>query len=141
VSAQDRNEGKAGISDLTVIAFITSFLLPLVGWILGFRARKQIVDSEGRFTGRPFATAAIWIGGILTSAWIAMFAMMGISAHFNDNGFGWAHHTSMHQRFIQDNTGDNGYSNGFNNGFRGGMMGQQFDPNQDGTSTSGTNNN
>ena len=65
MSKQERNEGKSGISDLTVIALVTSFLLPLVGWIVGFRARKQIVESEGKFVGRPLATAAIWIGGIL----------------------------------------------------------------------------
>lgn len=132
MSKQDRNEGKSGISDLTVIALVTSVLLPLVGWILGFRARKQIVESEGRFVGRPFATAAIWIGGILTSAWIAMFLLMGIGANFNrdDNGLGFMHRHGLHQMWDRNTQVD---PNQGDNGFGGGMMGQ-FDPNN-GTNT------
>ena len=50
MSKQERNEGKAGISDLTVIALVTSVLMPPVGWVAGFKARKQIEDSENKFT-------------------------------------------------------------------------------------------
>jgi hypothetical protein len=121
MSKQDRNEGKSGISDLTVIALVTSFLLPVVGWILGFRARKQIVDSEGKYVGRPFATAAIWIGGILTSGFIAMVLLMSVGGN-DDDGFGWMGHHRMHQGWtayqpLNSNTGAD------NNFFDGGMMG------------------
>ena len=123
MSKQDRNEGKSGISDLTVIALVTSFLLPVVGWILGFRARKQIVESEGRYVGRPFATAAIWIGGILTSAFLAMVLLMGIGASLGSHdgdGSGWMNHNRMHQGWFNGGTNDGG-----------GMMGGFNDPQQD----------
>jgi hypothetical protein len=86
MSKQDRNEGKSGISDLTVIALVTSVLLPLVGWILGFKARKQIVESEGRYVGRPFATAAIWIGGIITVGWVGMVGLLILGSAVSNDG-------------------------------------------------------
>ncbi|MEI8223318.1 MAG: DUF4190 domain-containing protein [Actinomycetes bacterium] len=130
MSKQERNEGKAGISDLTVIALVTSVLLPLVGWILGFRARKQIEQSEGKFTGRPFATAAIWIGGILTIGWLAMFAMMLACAGVNNNddgqfGRGGFQHMGMGNHRAFSNNGNQGYQN--DNGFPGGP-GMMFQP-------------
>jgi hypothetical protein len=121
MSKQERNEGKSGISDLTVIALVTSVLLPLVGWIVGFRARKQIVESDGRYVGRPFATAAIWIGGILTTGWLAMFLMMGISASLNHDDNGFMHRAGIHQgwnRNAQVDPNQNG------NDFGSRMMGQ-----------------
>ena len=109
MSKQERNEGKAGISDLTVIALVTSVLMPPVGWVAGFKARKQIEDSENKFTGRPFAVAAIWIGGILTTAWIGMFAIMAITAGVNDGGdrgFGRGGFGHMGNYRMFDNNGD-----------------------------------
>lgn len=129
MSKLERNAGKEGISDLTVIAFVTSFLVPLVGWIAGFKARKQIEESEGKFTGRPFATAAIWIGGILTIGWIAMIALMGLSGMHNggDDDFnrGGFRHMGNYQNF--DNNQGAPDANGFPGGP--GMMFQP-DPNQ-----------
>jgi hypothetical protein len=109
MSKQDRNEGKSGISDLTVIALVTSVLLPLVGWIVGFKARKQIVESEGRYVGRPFATAAIWIGGIITVGWIAMVGLLILGSAFSHDGMndmgrghmhrGWANYAPQDPNF------------------------------------------
>lgn len=129
MSKQERNEGKSGISDLTVIALVTSILLPLVGWILGFRARKQIVESDGKFVGRPLATAAIWIGGILTSAFVAMVLLMSFGGH-GDDGDGWMHHNRMDRGWTSyaPSHGDNNDAPGFGHGMMGGF-GQ--DPSQD----------
>ena len=128
MSKQERNEGKSGISDLTVIALVTSFLIPVVGWILGFRARKQIVESDGNFVGRPFATAAIWIGGILTSAFVAMVVLMSFGASGDRDGFGWMNHDRMHRGWTsyQSQGGDQN-GNEFGRGMMGGF---QQDPNQ-----------
>ena len=142
MSKQERNEGKSGISDLTVIALVTSFLLPLVGWIVGFRARKQIVESEGKFVGRPLATAAIWIGGILTTGWLAMFLVMGIGGSMNhdDHPFGFMHHSAMSRGWNDNGQLDpNGPRNGLGNNFGRGMMGQ-FDNNGTGTDNGTTTN-
>jgi hypothetical protein len=128
---QERNEGKAGISDLTVIAFVTSFLFPLVGWILGFRARKQIVDSDGKYSGRPFATAAIWIGGILTSGFVAMVLLMSFGNKDGD-GFGWMNHHRMHQGWTAYQPLNGNQNNDGSQGFGRGMMGGfAQDPSQD----------
>jgi len=130
MSKQERNEGKAGISDLTVIALVTSVLMPPVGWVAGFKARKQIADPENKFTGRPFAIAAIWIGGILTAAWIAMLSLMLITAGPNDGGDGrlerggFRHMGMGNHRAFSDN-GNQGYQN--DNGFLGGP-GMMFQP-------------
>jgi len=130
MSKQERNEGKSGISDLTVIALVTSFLIPVVGWILGFRARKQIVESEGKFVGRPFATAAIWIGGILTSGFVAMILLMSVGGHDG----GWMNHDDMHPGWAtyQSQDGFNNDANVFVDGSGRGMMGGfAQDPSQD----------
>lgn len=120
MSKQERNEGKSGISDLTVIALVTSFLIPVVGWIVGFRARKQIVESDGKYVGRPFATAAIWIGGILTTGFVAMVLLMSFGGG-NDDG-GWMNHNRMHQGWtsLQNQNGNNDGNDGV---FGRGMMG------------------
>jgi len=87
-SKNNRNE----ISDLTVIALVTSILLAPVGWFLGFRARKEIEKNGGY--GRPFATAAIWIGGIITIGFIAMIAVGSLTMGYGEhgNGFGFRNH-------------------------------------------------
>ena len=130
MSKEERNAGREGLSDLTVIAFVTSFLIPIVGWILGFRARKQIVESEGKFTGRPFATAAIWIGGILTSGFVAMVLLMSLGGHDGD----WMNRDHMNRGWAtyQFQDGLNNDSNGFGHGMMGGFA---QDPSQDPNST------
>lgn len=80
---------KSETSDLAVIALVFSFLIPFVGWILGFKARKEIAASNGKKNGGPLATAAIWIGGIVTVGVAAMIAFcvitsMAFSHHFDD---------------------------------------------------------
>ena len=87
----DENTNKNELSDLTVIALVTSVLLAPVGWFLGFRARKEI-ESKGGY-GRPFATAAIWIGGIITIGALAMFGLGIAGASFGEHdGFGYRNH-------------------------------------------------
>jgi len=134
MSKQDRNEGKSGISDLTVIALVTSILVPPVGWVTGFRARKQIVESDGKYVGRPFAVAAIWIGGIITTAWLLFAILMGVSTSMSHDdggfgGFGGGHRAHMGQGWAgyapQGQRGNQGFDQG---GF-GGAMGQPQDPN------------
>jgi len=80
---------KSETSDLAVIAFVFSFLVPFIGWILGFKARKEIADSQGKKSGGPLATAAIWIGGIVTVGVGAMIAFCALTSiafdhHFDD---------------------------------------------------------
>ena len=112
---------KAEISDLAVIALVFSFAIPFVGWILGFRARREIAESEGKKSGAPLATAAIWVGGIATVALATMLLFCTIASvtfgnrfddRFGDGAF-------MHQRMYND-----GYSYGFNSDGRdfGGQM-------------------
>ena len=138
MSKQERNEGKSGISDLTVIALVTSFLLPLVGWILGFRARKQIVESEGKYVGRPFATAAIWIGGILTTGFVAMVVLVSFGGHneglmgHNRMGHGWSAYQSLNGNDDGSQRGGLGGQGGFGRGMMGGFT---QDPSQDPNTT------
>jgi len=133
MSKQERNEGKAGISDLTVIALVTSVLMPPVGWVAGFKARKQIEDSENKFTGRPFAVAAIWIGGILTTSFILMAVLMALvntSLNNDDGRFGRGGYAHMGNHRMFDNNGDsNQGENGIKsfNGLNGGP-GMMFQP-------------
>ena len=80
---------KSETSDIAVIAFVFSLLVPFVGWILGFKARKDIAESNGKKTGGPLATAAIWIGGIVTIGVAGMIALCAITSiafdhHFDD---------------------------------------------------------
>jgi len=70
---------KSETSDLAVIAFVFSLLIPFVGWILGFRARRDIAESNGKKSGGPLATAAIWIGGIVTIGVAAIIAFCAIT--------------------------------------------------------------
>ena len=96
--------GTPETADIAVIALVTSILLPAVGWFLGFRARKQIEESDSQKFGRPLATAAIWIGGILTVGWIALFALMALSMSFNNDeggrgAMGFGHHRMFDGNF------------------------------------------
>ena len=91
------DENKKEVSDLTVIALVTSILIAPVGWFLGFRARKEIERTNGY--GRPLATAAIWIGGIITVGMIAMFGLGIAGAALGEhNRFGFGHHMMWNDR-------------------------------------------
>lgn len=79
---------KSETSDLAVIALVFSFLVPFVGWILGFRARKEIADSQGKKTGGPLATAAIWIGAIVTVGVAAIIALCVLAPFVFDGYYG-----------------------------------------------------
>ena len=48
----------------SVVAFVLSLFIPLVGLILGLNAKSEIDKSEHTNSGSAFATAAIWIGAI-----------------------------------------------------------------------------
>ena len=111
---------KSETSDLAVIAFVFSLLVPFVGWILGFRARKEIADSQGKKTGGPLATAAIWIGGIVTVGVGAMIALCVVTSVAFDNHF--------NNRFDDRNFRGHMYTQDGGNDF-GGMM------NSDGSGT------
>eukprot|EP01037_Dinobryon_pediforme_P005886 gene5884-5955_t len=50
----------------SVIAFVLSLFIPLVGLILGVKAKSEIDKSEHTKSGSAFAVAAIWIGAIGT---------------------------------------------------------------------------
>jgi hypothetical protein len=78
---------KSETSDLAVIAFVFSLLIPFVGWILGFKARKEIAASQGKKSGGPLATAAIWIGGIVTVGVAAMIALCALTSIAFDHHF------------------------------------------------------
>ena len=83
----------------SIVAFILSIFIPLVGLILGIRAKSEIDKSEHTKSGSAFATAAIWIGAIGTLAWAALIAGVilvslgghrdgwSIGYHGNDRGF------------------------------------------------------
>ena len=117
MSENNNPENKREISDLTVIALVTSVLIAPVGWFLGFRARKEIEANNGY--GRPFATAAIWIGGIITVGLVAMMALGALSMGFGEGRFGNGY---GHHMMFEGNGGDR---DGFGPGR--GMMGWQDD--------------
>jgi len=97
----------------SIVAFILSIFIPLVGLILGIRAKSEIDKSEHTKSGSAFATAAIWIGAIGTLAWAALLAFAILVAvgghrdgwsfgyHGNDRGF------AMHQMMPGPNWSDN----------------------------------
>ena len=91
----------------SVIAFVLSLFIPLIGLILGIKAKSEIDKSEHTKSGSAFAVAAIWIGAIGTLAWAAILALVvlvGVSGHGHgfghDFGDGFGHRgIGMHQRF------------------------------------------
>jgi hypothetical protein len=82
----------------SVIAFVLSLFIPLVGLVLGIKAKSEIDKSEHGKSGSAFAVAAIWIGAIGTLAWSAFLALVlltsvaghgwGFGNRFDDNGMG-----------------------------------------------------
>lgn len=120
------SENNNQVSDLTVIALVTSVLIAPVGWFLGFKARKEIEAKGG--VGRPFATAAIWIGGIITVGFLVMLGIGATGAFFGEHdrvGFG------NHMRF--DDNGSRGFDRSH------GMMGWDNNSSQPSPTPSSTN--
>lgn len=122
---------QAETSNLAVIALIFSFAVPFVGWILGFKARRDIAASEGKRTGGALATASIWIGGILTIAMAACFTFGAIAQssfhHDRDRG-GFGSHRPFDGQF--GGQGGLMFRDGDQDGrmpmFNGGNAGPQF---------------
>jgi Domain of unknown function (DUF4190) len=107
----------------SVIAFVLSLFIPLVGLILGLKAKSEIDKSEHTKSGSAFAIAAIWIGAIGTLAWAALLAALllaSVSGHgwgFG-NGFdgpGMRHHQSF-DGYTNQQQPDSGMMNGYGSG-------------------------
>jgi hypothetical protein len=76
-------------SHKAIIAFVLAFIFPVVGWVLGIRANREIRNSNGRKHGASFATAATWIGGLITAFWIVIFSLtMCFGSHHHHDRFG-----------------------------------------------------
>lgn len=125
----------------SVIAFVLSLFIPLVGLILGVKAKSEIDKSEHTKSGSAFAVAAIWIGAIGTLAWAALLALVilvGVGGHGRGFGDRFDHRgIGMHQRF-------GGFSNqqqpGTTSNGQGMMPGYGFGnatPNSSGTTSNG----
>ena len=79
-------------TNTSVIAFVLSIFMPLVGLVLGIKAHREIRDAKHTLTGRAFAVAAMWIGGIGTALWAGLIALILIcSAGNGHHGFGHNH--------------------------------------------------
>jgi len=63
-------------SNLAVVAFIATWIIPVVGIVLGFVARNEIDKSGGKLGGRGLATAAIVLGWVGIIAYIWFFAVV-----------------------------------------------------------------
>ena len=108
-------------TNTSVIAFVLSIFMPLVGLVLGIKAHREIRDSKHTLTGRAFAVAAMWIGGIGTALWAGLIALILICSAGN------CHHGFVH------NHGMFGRGNGQNmtrnfNGFGSSNFGNPANP-------------
>lgn len=70
-------QSSSSYSTLAITAFVLSFLIPIVGLVLGIVAQREIDASGGRLGGRGLAVAAvvinvIWIVAIFI--WFGFFA-------------------------------------------------------------------
>lgn len=70
-------------STLSIVAFVLSFLVPIVGLVLGLMAKREIEQSKGQIGGRSLAVAAIvinivWIVALLI--WLIALAMLMAAA-------------------------------------------------------------
>lgn len=80
---------QAPTSGLAIAALVVTFFAPLIGLILGYSARKDILISNGAKGGRGVANAAIalgWIftllGFVLLIVYIAYFASLSNSYNY-----------------------------------------------------------
>lgn len=62
-------------SGLAIGALIMALIFPIVGLIMGYLARKEINNSQGRLEGQGLATASIVIGWIFTILGIFFIAI------------------------------------------------------------------
>lgn len=67
------------IPNIVIIAFVLSFILPIVGLVLGIIALKKVNKTEER-SGKGLAIAAIVIGAVLTIP--AMIMIIGAMSYF-----------------------------------------------------------
>ncbi len=77
--------GKAIASMVCSIAGLLAclFVGQIVGLILGYSARREIAESQGRLTGDGFATAGIvigWIGLVIDIILVLLWGIMLIGA-------------------------------------------------------------
>lgn len=92
----------------SIVAFVLSLFIPLVGLILGLRAKSEIDQSEHTKSGSAFAVAAIWIGAIGTLAWAALLALvLVLSIGGHRDHFGWMGE-DMHRGFARYQNYDQG---------------------------------
>ena len=127
----------------SVIAFVLSLFIPLVGLILGIKAKSEIDKSEHTKSGSAFAVAAIWIGAIGTLAWTALIALAvltsvaghgwGFGDRFEHRGFG---NHRMFGGFTSQPQPGNTQPGNTQNGQ--GMMGGFGTPDQNAPDTTGT---
>ena len=111
----------------SVIAFVLSLFVPLVGLILGIRAKSEIDKSEHTKSGSAFATAAIWIGAIGTLAWVALgtlILVVGVGGHGHNHGFGRGFDDRGYGHFQMQPNG--GSSNGGGSNLNSTQLGQEL---------------
>jgi hypothetical protein len=117
------------VSHKAIVAFVLSLIFPLVGWILGIRASREIRESNGTKTGSPYSTAAIWIGAIGTAIWVFILALT-LSMGGHHHGWGdrneFGNHKMMSGSFSILQNGDDP-SGSYGMGMMGGLNSQ--DPN------------
>ena len=125
----------------SIVAFVLSLFIPLVGLVLGLKAKGEIDKSEHTKSGSAFAVAAIWIGAVGTLAWAAILAFV-ILASVSGHGWGFGDRfehrgPGMHQRFggftsqPQPGTANNGQ------GMMGGYGYGSATPDNSGTTSNG----
>lgn len=73
--------GEASTSGVAIASFLTSLVGLWIGAIpLGIHARRQIDQSNGRKTGRGFATAGIWLGALGLVATVVVIVLVVIAS-------------------------------------------------------------
>lgn len=70
-------------SNLSIVALIFAFVIPIVGMILGFSARKEIEQSNGQKSGSGLATASIWLGALGTLGILLIIILIAVSTNSN----------------------------------------------------------
>jgi hypothetical protein len=79
----------APTAGLAIAALVLAFFAPLIGLILGYVARKEIIQSNGAKGGRGMASAAIALGWIFTIigiviavVYISYFASLASNSYY-----------------------------------------------------------
>ncbi|WP_217180332.1 hypothetical protein [Streptomyces sp. AC495_CC817] len=68
----------AKTNTLALIAFISAFVIPIVGFILSFIARRQLDVPGNAETGRGLARWAMIVGALGTLAQVAFFILWAV---------------------------------------------------------------